>query len=638
MILSAEKISKNYSERTLFNEISFSIHEGERVGLIGANSTGKTTLLRILAQIEPYDAGNIIYSNDIKIEYLPQNPDFIDGTTVLEQIFKGNSPVMKLMREYEDAQERIRENPNDEECAKKLIELTQRMDSLDAWSIEFEAKSILTKLGVTDFRADVSKLSGGQRKRIAIASALITPADLLILDEPTNHIDHDAAEWLENYLNKRKGALLMVTHDRYLLDRAVNRMIELEGGKLYSYQANYSNYLELKAHREELVEASQRKRQNLIRRELEWIKRGAKARSTKQKARIDRFEKLTEQQETIENTDIEMKISFSRLGKKIIEVENVNKAFPCGEIIKNFSYTMLREDRIGIVGPNGIGKSTLLKILAGSVEPDKGEVSIGETVKIGYFSQENSHMEKSDLRVIEYLQEKAELITTDDGSLSASQMLERFLFPQSLQWTLVSKLSGGEKRRLHLLEVLISAPNVLMLDEPTNDLDIQTLTVLEEYLEDFPGAVIVVSHDRYFLDKVVDDIFSFEGDGVIKRYSGNYSDYYKLVKKRQDHQESSDHKQTRNKSDERNEICKNRSLKFTFKEQREFEQIDDLIEKLEDDVMIVEKQMIDSSSDFVKLEQLVTEKEQLDQRLEQAMSRWTYLNELAEKIEKSKQA
>ncbi|HBN82457.1 MAG TPA: ABC transporter, partial [Clostridiales bacterium] len=351
MILSAEKISKNYSERTLFNEISFSIHEGERVGLIGANSTGKTTLLRILAQIEPYDAGNIIYSNDIKIEYLPQNPDFIDGTTVLEQIFKGNSPVMKLMREYEDAQERIRENPNDEECAKKLIELTQRMDSLDAWSIEFEAKSILTKLGVTDFRADVSKLSGGQRKRIAIASALITPADLLILDEPTNHIDHDAAEWLENYLNKRKGALLMVTHDRYLLDRAVNRMIELEGGKLYSYQANYSNYLELKAHREELVEASQRKRQNLIRRELEWIKRGAKARSTKQKARIDRFEKLTEQQETIENTDIEMKISFSRLGKKIIEVENVNKAFPCGEIIKNFSYTMLREDRIGIVGP-----------------------------------------------------------------------------------------------------------------------------------------------------------------------------------------------------------------------------------------------------------------------------------------------
>ncbi len=638
MILSAEKISKNYSERTLFNEISFSIHEGERVGLIGANSTGKTTLLRILAQIEPYDAGNIIYSNDIKIEYLPQNPDFIDGTTVLEQIFKGNSPVMKLMREYEDAQERIRENPNDEECAKKLIELTQRMDSLDAWSIEFEAKSILTKLGVTDFRADVSKLSGGQRKRIAIASALITPADLLILDEPTNHIDHDAAEWLENYLNKRKGALLMVTHDRYLLDRAVNRMIELEGGKLYSYQANYSNYLELKAHREELVEASQRKRQNLIRRELEWIKRGAKARSTKQKARIDRFEKLTEQQETIENTDIEMKISFSRLGKKIIEVENVNKAFPCGEIIKNFSYTMLREDRIGIVGPNGIGKSTLLKILAGSVEPDKGEVSIGETVKIGYFSQENSHMEKSDLRVIEYLQEKAELITTDDGSLSASQMLERFLFPQSLQWTLVSKLSGGEKRRLHLLEVLISAPNVLMLDEPTNDLDIQTLTVLEEYLEDFPGAVIVVSHDRYFLDKVVDDIFSFEGDGVIKRYSGNYSDYYKLVKKRQDHQESSDHKQTRNKSDERNEISKNRSLKFTFKEQREFEQIDDLIEKLEDDVMIVEKQMIDSSSDFVKLEQLVTEKEQLDQRLEQAMSRWTYLNELAEKIEKSKQA
>lgn len=636
MILSAEKISKSYSEKTLINEISIGINEGEKIGLIGVNGTGKTTLLKVLAGNEAYDTGKIIYSNGIKIEYLPQNPDFIDGTTILEQIFKGSSPVMQLIREYEGALQGVRENPNDEQYAKRLIGLTQRMDNLNAWSIESEAKSILTKLGISEFKDDVGKLSGGQRKRIAIAGALITPADLLILDEPTNHIDNNAVDWLENYLNKRKGALLMVTHDRYLLDRVVNRIIELDGGKLYSYQANYSKFLEMKAEREDLAEASERKRQSLIRRELEWIRRGAQARTTKQKARIERFEKLTEQQGFSDNTEIEMQVSFSRLGKKIIEVENVSKSFPCGELIKNFSYNLLRDDRIGIIGPNGAGKSTLLKIMAGRLKPDKGTVSIGETVKIGYFSQENDYMENSNLRVIEYIREQAETVTTNDGTLSASQMLERFLFPQSVQWTPVSKLSGGEKRRLHLLRILMNAPNVLMLDEPTNDLDIQTLTVLEEYLDGFPGAVIVVSHDRYFLDKIAEHIFSFEGDGVIKRYIGNYSDYILIVSEQERIPESNNPKQTENKVAEKPERKKDKPLKFTFKEQREFEQIDDLIAKLEGDIQRVQEEMNKASSDFIKLQQMISEKEQLDNELEQAISRWAYLNELAEEIEKLK--
>ncbi|NLE25231.1 MAG: ABC-F family ATP-binding cassette domain-containing protein [Clostridiaceae bacterium] len=635
MILSAEKISKSYSEKVLINEISLGINEGEKIGLIGVNGTGKTTLLRVLAGNEAYDTGNIIYSNGIKIEYLPQDPDFIDGTTILEQIFKGNSPVMKLIREYEGALEVVRENPDDEQCAKRLIGLSQRMDSLNAWSIESEAKSILTKLGITDFNANVGNLSGGQKKRIAIAGALINPADLLILDEPTNHIDNDAVDWLENYLNKRKGALLMVTHDRYLLDRVVNRMIELDGGKLYSYQANYSKYLEMKAEREELAEASERKRQSLIRRELEWIRRGAQARTTKQKARIERFERLTQQPGLSDNTEVEMNVSFSRLGKKIIEIENVSKSYQCGEVIKNFSYNLLRDDRIGIIGPNGAGKSTLLKIMSGRLMPDDGKVSVGETVKIGYFSQENDHIENSDQRVIECIREQAETIVTNDGTLSASQMLERFLFPQSVQWTPVSKLSGGEKRRLHLLSILIKSPNVLMLDEPTNDLDIQTLTILEEYLDEFPGAVLVVSHDRYFLDKVADKIFSFEGDRAIKMYTGTYSDNIQRIQERQEHLKDITNN-TNDKAVEKAVRKKDKPLKFTFKEQREFEQIDDLIAKLEGDIQRIEEEMYKSSSDFIKLQQLISEKEQLAVELDKSISRWAYLNELAEEIEKAK--
>jgi ATP-binding cassette subfamily F protein uup len=634
-ILAAEKISKSYNEKILIDEISIGINEGEKIGLIGINGTGKSTLLKVLAGIETPDAGRIIYGNSIKMEYLPQDPYFEDGTTIIDQVFKGSSPVMQLLRDYEAVLQEAGSNPDDQQIQKRLIALSQKVDSMEAWSIETEAKSILTKLGITDFKADVGKLSGGQRKRIAIASALITPADLLILDEPTNHIDNDTVDWLEKYINKRKGALLMVTHDRYLLDRVVNRMIELDGGKLYSYQANYSKYLEMKAEREELAEASEKKRQGLIRRELEWIKRGAQARSTKQKARIERFEKLMEQQRAGESGNIEIQAGFSRLGKKIINIENVSKSFPCGVLIKDFSYKFLRDDRVGILGPNGCGKSTLMKIIAGRLSPDSGEVSIGETVKIGYFSQENEDMDGS-IRVIEYIREQAEYITTEDGTISASQMLEAFLFPPNLQWTPVSKLSGGEKRRLYLLRILMGAPNVLMLDEPTNDLDIQTLTILESYLDDFPGAVIVVSHDRYFLDRIVDGIFAFEGNGVVNQYIGNYSDYSQFSDERERSVEDNVLKPAKARTAEKEEQKKDKPLKFTYKERIEFENIDNIISEIENDIKRVETQMNEASSDFEKLQRLISEKEELDSKYEDAIERWTYLNELADEIERNK--
>ncbi len=634
-VLSAEKISKSYSEKILFNEVSVSINDGEKLGLIGINGTGKSTLLKVIAGIETPDTGRIIYRNGIKIEYLDQNPQFEDGTTVLEQVFKGTSPVMRLLREYEAVLQKVNLNPEDSRLEKELITLTQRMDSMEAWTLEAEAKNILTKLGISDFYADIGKLSGGQRKRVAMASTLITPSDLLILDEPTNHIDNDTVDWLEKYLEKRKGALLMVTHDRYFLDRVANRIIEIDGGKIYSYQANYTKYLELKSEREELEESSERKRQGLIRNELKWIRRGAQARSTKQKARIERFEKLVEQQGPTDKESVEIQVGFSRLGRKIIEIENVSKSFPGKDVIKGFSYTLLRDDRIGIIGPNGSGKSTLLKIAAGKLKPDSGKVTIGETVKIGLFSQENEDMNEA-LRVIEYIREQAEFLTTTDGVISASQMLERFLFPPSVQWTPISKLSGGEKRRLYLLYILMGAPNVLMLDEPTNDLDIQTLTILESYLDEFPGAVIVVSHDRYFLDRVVDGIFAFEGKGEINQYIGNYSDYSQCVEQREIPVEVSGLKASKDKDNEKAENKRERALRFSYKEQKEYDEIDSIIAKLEQDIKQSDIKMSEASSDFELLQKLVEEKEQLEKKLDEAIERWTYLNELAEEIEKSK--
>lgn len=634
-ILSAEKIFKSYSEKILLHEISIGISEGEKIGLIGINGTGKSTLLKVLAGLEKPDQGRIIQGNTVKIEYLPQTPYFEEGTTVLQQVFKGNTPVMKLLREYENTLQKVQLCPEDKRLEKELVALTHQMDSMEAWTIENEAKSILTKLGIFDFQADVATLSGGQKKRVAMASALIKPTDILILDEPTNHIDNDAVDWLEGYLNKRKGALLMVTHDRYFLDRVANRIVELDRGKLYSYQANYSKYIEMKIEREEMEESSERKRQSFLRKELEWIKKGPRARATKQKARIDRFDKLQEEQVLVANDRVEIKVGATRLGRKIIELAHIDKGFFGKNLIKDFSYILLRDDRAGIIGPNGSGKSTLLKIMAGRLNPDKGQVDIGETVKIGFFTQENEEMNAS-LRVIEYIKEEAEFITTSDGSISASQMLERFLFPPEVQWTPIAKLSGGERRRLYLLRILMGAPNILLLDEPTNDLDIQTLSILEGYLDEFPGAVVVVSHDRYFLDRVTSKIFSIEAESKVIQYAGNYSDYAERLKETQEEIAESNSKSSLVKEESKGENKKDKPLKFTFKEQKEFDQIDEVIAGLERDLKEIADSIHQASSDFESLPGLLSKQEKLEKELDETVERWAYLNELAEEIEKNK--
>lgn len=643
-LISIENLSKSYGEKTLFNEISFGINEGDKIGIIGINGTGKSTLLKIIAGIESYDSGNIITKNNIVIEYLPQHPYFDENSNVIQQVFKGTSPIMKTIKNYENALEEVELNPEDKSLQKKLMDLTSKMDNLNLWQIESEAKAILTTFGITNFYEKVKNLSGGQKKRIALCSSLVNPCDLLILDEPTNHMDNKIITWLEEYLNKRKGALVMITHDRYFLDRVTNKILEISKGRLFNYSGNYSIFLEKKAEREELEKSSESKRQNLLRRELQWIKRGAKARSTKQKARIDRFNKLSEESIDLDDNKVDISTSFTRLGKKVIELKDISKSFGDKTLIKDFNYIVLPKDRIGIVGPNGAGKSTLIKILNGDLTPDKGTIEIGETVKIGYFSQECGSID-DDLRVIEYIRETAEFITTSDGSkISASQMLERFLFDSEMQWSLIRKLSGGEKRRLYLLKVLMDAPNVLLLDEPTNDLDTETLTILEDYLENFNGSVISVSHDRYFLDKIADKIFVFEGNGVIQKHTGNYSEvmevtgdgYCKSTKSsKEEVNEVNDNKnftETKNNKSK----PKNKSLKFSYKEKLEYEQIDEIIEDLEEKIVKLDEEISENTSDFQKLQELLTEKENLEKLLEEKMDRWTYLNELAEKIEEQK--
>ncbi|MDD4504540.1 MAG: ABC-F family ATP-binding cassette domain-containing protein, partial [Clostridiaceae bacterium] len=518
-IISIENITKSYSEKVLLDDISLGIDDRDKIGIVGVNGVGKSTLLKIIAGIERPEAGKITRGNSVSIEYLSQNPYFDPEAKVLEQVFRGNSPAMNLVREYEKALQ------NPDSSSEKLLKLSIEMDRLNGWSLESEAKGVLTKLGITDFQEKIAVLSGGQKKRIALGAALINPSELLILDEPTNHLDNRTIDWLEEYLGKRKGALLMITHDRYFLDRVVNEIAELDKGKLYIYKGNYNNYIEKKIEREESKAANERKRQTLLKKELSWISRGAKARTTKQKSRIERFEKLNEQ--TVDSTGerLEISVGSSRLGRKVIELSHISKSFGENKVIEDFSYIVLRNDRVGIIGPNGSGKTTLMNIIAGAIKSDSGAVEVGETVKIGIFSQDSYHMSDNSIRVIEYIREGAEYLETAEGEkISASQMLERFLFSPSAQWTPLSKLSGGEKRRLQLLRVLMEAPNVLLLDEPTNDLDIETLTILEDYIESFSGAVIAVSHDRYFLDKTVDKIFVFEGKGRIKKYTGNYTD------------------------------------------------------------------------------------------------------------------
>ncbi|MDQ8733793.1 ABC-F family ATP-binding cassette domain-containing protein [Paenibacillus sp. LHD-38] len=637
--LSVEHITKSYGEKLLFENVTFGVEDGDKVGIIGVNGTGKSTFLKVIAGLEPADSGTISIGNRVTVRMLSQDPVFAPNETTLEHVLGGDTPQLRAVQAYAAAMEAIELKPSDAALQEQLIKANQLMDEFDAWQLESDAKMALSKLGIYDFEAKVETLSGGQRKRVAMAAALLLPSDVLILDEPTNHIDNDSVAWLEGMLQKRRGALLMITHDRYFLDRVSNRVIELDKGQAHFYQANYSRFLELKLDREEREASTESKRQNLLRNELAWIRRGAKARSTKQKARIDRFEALKADAPKQAGGKMDVSVASTRLGRKIVEIEAVTKRFGDRTLIRDFSYIAVPEDRVGIVGRNGSGKSTLLKLITGQLTPDEGTVDLGATVKLGWFSQEHEEMDQS-LRVIEYIREAAEQVKTADGTtISAGQMLERFLFSPTMQWTPISKLSGGEKRRLQLLRVLMNAPNVLLLDEPTNDLDISTLTVLEDYLDDFPGVVFVVSHDRYFLDRTVDKIVAFEGDGVITHHTGNYSDYQEFVAK---HGAAAPAATAAPKTAAAvvpssteapaKAAGKERTLKMSYKDQKDFEQIDGWIEAAENEITEIAGRMEAASSDSSRLQELAAEQQQLEEKLEKLMDRWAELNELAEQI------
>lgn len=641
-LLSVEHITKSYGEKLLFENVTFGVEDGDKVGIIGVNGTGKSTFLKVIAGLEPADSGTVSIGNRVTVRMLAQDPAFAPNETTLEHVLGGDSPQLRAVQAYAAAMEAIELNPGDEALQEQLIKANQLMDELDAWQLESDAKMALSKLGIYDFEAKVETLSGGQRKRVAMAAALLLPSDVLILDEPTNHIDNDSVAWLEGMLQKRRGALLMITHDRYFLDRVSNRVIELDKGQAHFYQANYSRFLELKLDREEREAATESKRQNLLRNELAWIRRGAKARTTKQKARIDRFEALKSDAPKQAGGKMDVSVASTRLGRKIVEMEEVTKRFGDRTLIRDFSYIAVPEDRVGIVGRNGSGKSTLLKLITGQLTPDEGTVELGATVKLGWFSQEHEEMDQS-LRVIEYIREGAEQVKTADGTtISAGQMLERFLFSPTMQWTPISKLSGGEKRRLQLLRVLMNAPNVLLLDEPTNDLDISTLTVLEDYLDDFPGVVFVVSHDRYFLDRTVDKIVAFEGNGVITHHTGNYSDYQEFIEKHgiaaaaaSAAPQQSKPTVTASSSSSAapaKAAGKERTLKMSYKDQKDFEQIDGWIVETETEINGIAERMEGASSDSVRLQELAVEQQLLEDKLEKLMDRWAELNELAEQI------
>lgn len=610
-ILSLENITHSYTERKLFDEASFYLHEGEKVGIIGINGTGKSTLLKIMAGLEIPDEGQVIKAANMMIHYLPQNPIFNEEDTVLESV-----------------QNMIHHHANEDELVK--------------------AKAMMTRLGITDFEQKTSELSGGQRKRLALVSVLITPCDILILDEPTNHLDSEMAEWLENQLRGFRGALVMVTHDRYFLDSVTNRIIELDKGKIYSYNEKYSGFLERKAEREASAKASERKRQSILRKEIEWMQRGARARSTKQKAHIQRYENLKNQKGIVQDEKIELSSIKSRMGKTTIELENISKAYDCKVLINDFSYNFLKGDRVGFVGKNGCGKTTLMKIIDGRIEPDSGSVNIGQTIKIGYYTQELENNKEAgiaymnpDDRVIDYIKNTAEFVRTEEGLVSASVMLERFLFEPSQQYSKIEKLSGGEKRRLNLLRVLMEAPNVLILDEPTNDLDIETMTILEDYLDSFDGIVITVSHDRYFLDRVVRRIFSFEENGVIDQYEGGYTDYINRKKENGLLEEnallktksSSAGKSDSDKTEKEEYKIRNKKLKFSYNEQREYETIEDDIAKLEEKIEKLDGEIVKNATNSVKLRELMESKEETETLLMEKMDRWEYLEDLAKKIE-----
>ncbi len=645
-IMTVESLAKSFGDKILFQDASFGMEDRDKIGIIGVNGTGKSTFLKIIAGLEEPDSGQVVIGNSVRVRYLAQNPPYDPQATVLRQVFDGGGEELQAVSAYMSVMDKLEQHPDDTEVQEELVRVSHDMDRLDAWTLESEAKNVLSKLGITRYDALMGTLSGGQRKRVALATALIQPAELLILDEPTNHIDHDSVTWLEQYLQKRRGALLMITHDRYFLDRVATVMLELDQGRLFRYEANYTRYLELKADREEREAAAEDKRQNLLRRELAWIRRGAKARTTKQKARIDRFEQLQNDAPGRRGDQLEVSTVSSRLGKQIIELEDVSLTLGGRELLHELTYHAVPGDRIGIVGPNGRGKSTLLNLISGRIEPTSGRIITGQTVKFGYFTQEHQEMDESQ-RVIEYIKDVAEVVKTSDGSsITAAQMLERFLFTPAAQWTPIAKLSGGEKRRLYLLRVLMGAPNVLLLDEPTNDLDITTLTVLEDYLDDFPGVVLVVSHDRYFLDRTCEKIFALEGGGVVSIHTGNYSEYEERTGGQQMKSESTDKGTATSKpassnaadssASEAGEANKRSSsrdkLKFSYKEQREYEQIDSMIEAAEQKLERIMTEMEAAFSDSVRLQELMNEQASAEQELEHLMERWTYLNELAEKI------
>lgn len=639
-IISIENASKSYGIKKLFESLSLHIIDTDKIGVIGINGTGKSSLLRILAGADAPDTGTVTpYISNIRIEYLSQDPDFNPEATVLQQVFHSDSPSLRVVREYEALLQKAEAQPENAVYQDQLIHLTEKMNHTNGWELESLVKTVLTKLGIKEFDAPMGTLSGGQKKRVALASALITPCDLLILDEPTNHMDNNTIDWLEDHLKSRKGALLMVTHDRYFLDRVVNRTIELDNGSLYSYAGNYSTFVEKRLERRALQSAMEQKRENLYRRELEWVRRGAQARTTKQKARLQRFDALEKTSYGLEDCEVEISLGGSRLGRKIMEAVSLNKSYGPRQLIRDFSYLFQKGDRIGIIGDNGRGKTTLLNILGGKIQPDSGHMELGPTVNITYIEQSTEAI-PADIRAIEYIRETAEYITNADGErITASQMMERFLFDGDMQWTYVSKLSGGEKRRLYFLKMLMEAPNILIMDEPTNDLDIDTLTVLEEFIEGFNGVVIVVSHDRYFLDRVCNRIFSFEPTGDILIHTGNYSDYmgyrHYLNVAAETSKPNTALKSAPEKSNIPSEVPE-RKLKFTFKEQLEHQSIGTEIAALESELVRIEQAMQIHATDFVRLQDLSTERDETETRLLEKMERQEYLDRRFNEMKNSK--
>lgn len=631
-MLTAENIAKAYGDKSLFAGINFTITDQDRIGLIGVNGTGKTSLLKIIAGIEPADEGEIRHPQQYRVEYLSQEPILNDELTVLDEIFAGEATVMQVMRDYERVLQRLQIDVENERVQNHLLAMQEKMDEHEAWEANTKAKTILTKLGITQFDQKIAQLSGGQRKRVALAKSLIQPAQLLILDEPTNHLDHEVIEWLEQYLATYNGALLLVTHDRYFLNRVTNRIFELDHGNIYTYDGNYELFLEQKAEREAIEARSEEKHRNLLRRELTWLKRGPRARSTKQKARIERIDDLREKRFATDSQNVEIKVGAKRLGTQVLELKNIAHSFGEKQLIDEFDLLIKRGDRIGLIGPNGSGKSTLLNIMANRLTPDNGIVEIGETVSIGYYTQNKEDMDES-LRMIDYIKEVAQEIRTNTGEvITAEQMLEQFLFSRPAQWTYIHRLSGGEKRRLYLLKILMTEPNVLFLDEPTNDLDIQTLTILEQYLEHFPGVVITVSHDRYFLDRVVDQLLVFKKPGNITAYYGNYSEYAEHIQAEAVSEKQKHHKQDH----EAKTKPKPKRKSMSYLDQQEWATIEDDITKLEEEIEEIQGKINEVGSDFEKAQELYEEQQTIEQQVEVKMKRWEELSLLIEELEENK--